>query len=427
MPYIDTWYRRTLADDAARPALDGTIETDICIIGGGLAGLTAGLTLARAGRSVVILEAERIGWGASGRNGGFCSPAWSASADVIGRRCSPEAAKDLHRLSIEGMQFVRRTIDELGITAAAPVHGKLGTIRHDGIEALKTRRDTLARDYGYAVDFVAKDELREVLRSTKYHAALRDPQAFHFHPLNYLRGVAAEIERLGGRIFEGSRVTSTGQDAPVKSAGTANGMVKARTLVFCGGGYTDGLEPALRRAMLPIATYILVTEQAPDKIAEAIRTTDAIGDNRRAGNYYRLIDGGKRILWGGKITTRRSDPGDLAEYLRQDMVSTFPQLEGVKVELAWSGLMSYARHLMPQVGKLRDGVWYCTAFGGHGMNTTAIGGQVVAEAILGSSDRVRLFAPFGLDWNGGPFGTAAVQLTYWNLQAQDWLKERKAG
>lgn len=427
MAYIDTWYRRTLADDTTRPALSGSTETDVCIVGGGLAGLTAGLTLARAGKAVVILEAERIGWGASGRNGGFCGPAWSASSEVIARRCSPEATRALHRLSIEGMTFVRKTIDELAITSAAPVHGKLGTIRHDDIDSLKARREVLAQDYGYHVDFIDRDELREKLRSTKYHAALRDPQAFHFHPLNYLRGVAAEIERLGGRIFEESRAVSSEQHGPVKSVSTAAGTVRARTLVFCGGGYTDGLEPRLRRAMLPIATYILVTEQAPEQIAEAIRTTDAIGDNRRAGNYYRLMDGGKRILWGGKITTRRSDPGDLAEYLRQDMVSTFPQLAGLKVDLAWSGLMSYARHLMPQIGALADNVWHCTAFGGHGMNTTSIGGQVVAEAILGASDRVKLFAPFGLDWNGGPFGTAAVQLTYWNLQAQDWLKERRAG
>lgn len=426
MPYIDTWYRRTLADDVARAPLSGSHETEICIIGGGLAGLTAALTLARAGRPVVVLEAERIGWGASGRNGGFVSPAWSASADVIGRRSSPADTKALHRLSIEGMQFVRRTIDELNITSADPVHGKLGTIRYDGADMLKVRQEVLARDYDYHVDFVPREDLREKLQSSKYHAALRDPQAFHFHPLNYLRGVAVEIERLGGKIFEGSHVVATEQNAAVKSASTSQGTVKAKTLLFCGGGYTDSVEPKLRRAMLPIATYILVTEQAPDRIAAAIRTTDAVGDNRRAGNYYRLMEGGKRILWGGKITTRRSDPGDLAEYLRQDMVSTFPQLEGVKVDLAWSGLMSYARHLMPQIGRLRDGVWYCTAFGGHGMNTTAIGGQVIAEAILGTSDRVKLFAPFGLDWNGGPFGTAAVQLTYWNLQAQDWLKERKA-
>ena len=106
------------------------------------------------------------------------------------------------------------------------------------------------------------------------------------------------------------------------------------------------------------------------------------------------------------------------------MIGTYPQLSTVKVDLAWSGLMSYARHMMPQIGRLEDGQWNCTAFGGHGMNTTAIGGRVIAEAILGTSDRYRLFSPFGLDWNGGPFGTVAVQATYWYMQAQDWWRER---
>jgi len=201
--------------------------------------------------------------------------------------------------------------------------------------------------------------------------------------------------------------------------------VAARDVVFAGGGYIGRLVPALARSFLPIATYVMLTEAAPERIASAIRTTDAVSDNRRAGDYYRLVEGGKRILWGGKITTRLSDPRDLAERLRQTMVATYPQLEGLRVEAAWSGQMSYARHLMPQIGRLRPHVWYATAFGGHGMNTTAIGGKILAEAITGESERIRLFAPFGLASTFGPLGRAAVQLTYWTLQAQDWWQERK--
>jgi glycine/D-amino acid oxidase-like deaminating enzyme len=241
-----------------------------------------------------------------------------------------------------------------------------------------------------------------------------------------VRGLAKAFEALGGRIFERSRVHSAVLDGPVKTVRSTRGSVAARDVVFCGGGYTDAVVPALRRGMLPIATYVLLTEPAPDRIAEAIRTTDAVGDNRRAGDYYRVVDGGSRILWGGKITTRTAEPRDLAERLRRTMVSTYPQLDGLRVEVAWSGLMSYARHLMPQIGRIAPGVWHATAFGGHGMNTTAIGGLVLAEAIAGQSDRYRLFEPFGLDWNGGPAGHAAVQLTYWWLQAQDRWRERNA-
>jgi glycine/D-amino acid oxidase-like deaminating enzyme len=170
----------------------------------------------------------------------------------------------------------------------------------------------------------------------------------------------------------------------------------------------------------------MLTQPDPDLIASAIRTTAGVGDRRRAGDYYRLVDGGKRILWGGKITTRTSEPRRLGALLHDSMSATFPQLKALPVDIAWSGLMSYARHLMPQIGQLEDGLWYCTAFGGHGVNTTAIGGRVMAEMILGKSDRARLFEPFGLVWNGGAFGRMAVQSTYWALQAQDALREAQS-
>jgi glycine/D-amino acid oxidase-like deaminating enzyme len=299
-------------------------------------------------------------------------------------------------------------------------------LRYDGGGELQAYRDRLARDFDYPLEYLSTEELRESLRSRRYFQALRDPNAFHFHPLNYLRGLARAFEAVGGRIFEQSRVLVAELEGATKVVRTVNGLVMARDVVFCGGGYTDEVVPALRSSMLPIATYVLLTERAPERIAEAIRTTDAVGDNRRAGDYYRVVEDGARILWGGKITTRTAEPRDLAERLRRTMVSTYPQLEGLKVEVAWSGLMSYARHLMPQIGQLSPGVWYATAFGGHGMNTTAIGGLVIAEGIAGRSDRYRLFEPFGLDWNGGPAGNAAVQLTYWWLQVQDRWRERQA-
>jgi hypothetical protein len=426
MSYIDTYYRRSLLEDGPRPVLEGSEEADVCIVGGGLAGLTAALSLARFGKSVVLLEAERIGWGASGRNGGFVSPGFATGGDAIARRAGPERAEALHRLSIEGMRFVRSQIDALGIQGVRPVHGILSVLRYDGGEELQTYRDRLAQVHDYHLEYLPIEAVRDRLRSPRYFQALRDPNAFHFHPLNYLRGLAGAFESLGGRIFEKSRVIAAAIEGAAKTVRTAAGSVTARDVLFCGGGYTDAVVPALRRSMLPIATYVLLTESAPDRIAEAIRTTDAVGDNRRAGDYYRVVEDGARILWGGKITTRTAEPRDLAERLRRTMVSTYPQLEGLKVEVAWSGLMSYARHLMPQIGRLAPGVWHATAFGGHGMNTTAIGGLVIAEAIAGESDRYRLFEPFGLDWNGGPAGYAAVQFTYWWLQAQDRWRERQA-
>ena len=426
MSYPDTYYRRTMTDPAERSALKGREECDTVIVGGGLAGLTTALQLARAGQSVIVLEAESVGFGASGRNGGFVGAGYATGSDEIARIAGKEAARKLHMMSIEGMDFVRDTIRELAIDDARPIPGIMSVLRYDDAADLKAYADGLRRDYGYELEFMERDRVRSVLKSERYFQALRDGRAFHMHPLNYLRAVAREIERLGGRIFEGSPARSVDLDGAQKRVATAGGEVFARHVVFTTGGYTGALLGALKRAFLPIATYVMVSEEAPDMIASAIATSDAIGDNRRAGDYYRVIDGGKRLLWGGRITTRAASTEALVKELRAEMVGTYPQLAGLKTELAWSGLMSYARHLMPQIGKMRDGVWYCTAFGGHGLNTTAIGGKVIAEGILGETERYKLFEPFGLVWAGGLAGLAVAQLTYWKLQAQDWWRERAA-
>ena len=426
MSYPNTYYKQTIAETNVRPPLSGTVECDTVIIGGGLAGLTTALQLARAGQSVIVLEAESVGFGASGRNGGFVSPGFATGSDNIARMAGTEAARQIHRLSIEGVEFVRETIETLKIEEARPQPGITSVLRYDEGDSLKTHADEMRRIYGYELDYLSTDEVRSVLKSNRYFHALRDRKAFHMHPLNYLRGLAREIERLGGRIYEGSAATGSVLDSAEKTVSTSGGSVRARHVVFTTGGYTGPLNGRLKRSFLPIATYVMLSEEAPELIRTAIATTDAIGDNRRAGDYYRVVEGGKRLLWGGRITTRAASPAALAGELRREMVGTYPQLKDLKTELAWSGLMSYARHLMPQIGEMQAGVWHCTAFGGHGLNTTAIGGKLVAEGILGQSDRYKLFKPFGLVWAGGYAGLAVAQLTYWKLQAQDWWRERAA-
>lgn len=426
MSYPDTYYARTMANAAGRPALAGPVDCDTVIVGAGLAGLTTALELARAGQSVVVLEAESVGYGASGRNGGFVGPGYSTGTDAIARIAGAEKAHRLHLLSIEGMEYVRDSIRDLSITEAAPVGGVLSVLRYDGGSDLKAHAEETRRQYRYDLEYLETHEVRQRLNSTRYFQGLRDGRSFHIHPLNYLRGLAAAIEALGGRIYETSPALDASVQGAEKRIVTAGGRVNARQVVFSTGGYTGALNQRLKRAFLPIATYVMVSEEAPELIASAIATTDAIGDNRRAGDYYRVVDGGRRLLWGGRITTRAASTEALVRELRSEMVGTYPQLAGLRTELAWSGLMSYARHLMPQIGQMAPGVWHCTAFGGHGLNTTAIGGKVVAEGILGSSDRYRLFEPFGLVWAGGLAGLAVAQLTYWKLQMQDWWRERAA-
>ncbi|CAN7482659.1 gamma-glutamylputrescine oxidoreductase [Brucella sp. NBRC 12952] len=426
MSYPDTHYFRTMADIKERVTLVGNEECETLIIGAGLAGLTTALELVRQGQSVIILEAKSVGFGASGRNGGFVSPGFATGHDKIAATVGDDAAKKLHRLSVEGMEFVGETIRDLNITSADPKHGLISVQRYEDAPALQAEVAEAKRDFNYHLEFMSRDEVQSVLKSERYYQAIRDPKAFHIHPLNYARALAQEIERLGGKIYENSAAQSIDVSNAQKMVRTSRGSVQAKNLVITTGGYTGGLNKKLQRSYLPIATYVMVSEVAPDLISEAIKTPAAIGDSRRAGDYYRLIEGGRRVLWGGRITTRAASTEGLVRELRHEMTSTYPQLSGLKTELAWSGLMAYARHLMPQIGKMPSGVWYCTAFGGHGLNTTAIGGKLVAEGILGTTDRYKNFEPFGLVWAGGYAGLAVAQLTYWKLQAQDKWRERSA-
>ena len=425
MAYPDTFYARTLTETNLRPVLNGPIDTDTVIIGGGLAGLTTALELARAGTPVVVLESQSIGYGASGRNGGIVSPAFACGSDAIAARVGPEAARALHRLTIEGVQCLRQNISTLNITDADPIPGLLNLRRFDQSKDLHAYAEEFARDYGYHFTYLNRNAISERLNTTRYKHGLSDPAAFHIHPLNYLRALAREIERLGGHIYE--TTPAIGADLQTtKTIRTPQGSVTARRAVFATGGYTGPLIPRLKRTVLPIATYMMLTEAAPDLIASTIQTREAVLDDRRASDYYRLVDGGKRLLWGGRITTRAASADGVAKELRRAMLDVYPQLAPLKTDLAWSGLMAYARHLMPQLGQLQPDVWHITAFGGHGLNTTAIAGKILAEAILNQSARIQMFAPFGLNWAGGPIGLAIAQLTYWGLQAQDHWRERYA-
>ncbi|MCB8822793.1 NAD(P)/FAD-dependent oxidoreductase [Microvirga rosea] len=425
-PYIDNYYSRTATTAETYPALEEDIDVDICIIGAGLAGLTAALELTRAGRSVALVEAHRVAWGASGRNGGFVSAGYATGLSQIEKRVGPHDARKLYRLSMEGVEIVRRNISDLHLTEAQPVPGIVKALRYDSRGALRKTRDKQERAFGSKLRYLSRDEMAAIFDTSKYREGILDEQAFHFHPLNYGRSLAREIARLGGRIFENTPVVSVDLSSAKKCVRAAGGAIHAEQLLFATGGYTGPLLPTLARSFLPIATYVLLTEASPDLARETIRTSAAILDDRRAGDYYRLVEDGTRILWGGRITTRTTDPRNIAALLRREMVGTYPQLSGLKVDVAWSGLMAYARHLMPQIGQLQPGVWYCTAFGGHGMNTTAIGGTVIAEGMMGSTDRYRLFAPFGLPWNGGVFGKVAAQLTYWGYQATDAVREYRS-
>ena len=419
--YIDCYYAQTANPAPERAALTGEVEADVCVIGGGLAGLNTALGLLERGRLAIVIEAERIAWGASGRNGGFVGRGFPADLDKVIKRIGVDQVRKLQSFTVEAVDLIRRRITENRIACSPVVSGMLRAWWTNNADEPRRICDDLQRKLGVEVEFWPREQLRQTLVSKRYFDALYYPQNFHFHPLNYALGIADMIERKGGRIFESSRVTRLDLDGPVKTVHTAGGRIKAGTVVVACGGYIDGLHRKLNGALQSVATYVMVTEPLGDRLRTAIRSNHSVIDSRFDFDYYRpLLD--TRIMWGGGITIRRSDPPDLRQMMLKKLLTVYPQLEGVRVESAWSGLMGYPKHSMPQLGEVSPGIWYAMGFGGHGMGTTTMSGELVAAAIAQADDRYKLFAPFGLDWTGGWLGLGIVELVYRYYRFRDWLK-----
>jgi glycine/D-amino acid oxidase-like deaminating enzyme len=219
-------------------------------------------------------------------------------------------------------------------------------------------------------------------------------------------------------VHEGTRVRAMTADGAGWRVDCGDATVRCRHVVVCCGGYLGRLVPALARAVMPIATYVITTEPLGERLRDAMRTQAAVYDTRFAFDYYRpLAD--TRLLWGGRISVRDRSPDDVRRLLMADLLRVYPQLRGVRVEHAWSGLMSYARHKMPQVGRLPDGLWYAMGFGGHGVAPTTVAGEVLAAAITGQAPVPRGLAAYGLPPTHGPIGRAAAQAAYWWYQSKD--------
>ncbi len=417
-----TWYEATASRGGPRLQLSGRVDVDVCVVGGGLAGLTTALELARRGTSVALLEAKRIAWGASGRNGGFVSNGFAQGVSEIARTVGMEGAKALYQLSRHGTEYVRREIRE-GDPSIKMGEGWLGCIRYDNEAEKRADVETSVRELGQEKVFLSTGETRALVNTARYFQSALDPTAFHMHPLRYALMMANKAEAAGVRLFENTPALRVERQGAGYAVRTAKGEVRCSQTVYCVSSLDRNLHQITGRAVLPVATYVAVTEPLQQ---DFIRTRHALSDSRRAGNYYRLIDEG-RILWGGAITTRVSEPAHLAERMKRDMLSVFPGLGNPKIDYAWAGLMGYTRHFMPLIGTDGEGQWWATAFGGHGMNTTAMGGILLARAIAAKDDEWRRFLPFRPDWAGGPFGRAAVQAGYWYMQLKDRIDERRSG
>ena len=420
-----SYYRAVARSRAAFAPLAGRRDAAICVVGGGFAGLNTALGLAERSQSdVVLLDADTIGHGASGRNGGFVFGGFSRGEDALLAELGPTRARALYQGTQDAVQLIRGRIARHGIDCQATDAGVLWANWFRDPAPLRARQKLLADHFGVHWDWVPAAELERQVRTRRYGDGLFERNALHFNPLDYARGLATLASGLGVAVHEHSPAIALERDGTGWRVRTPEGEVAAKQVVLACGGYLAGLRREVDAGVLPIATYVMVTEPLGARMNDVLRTRAAIYDSRFAFDYYRPLPD-TRILWGGRISVRDRSPEAVKRLLYRDLLKVFPQLDGVRVDYAWSGLMSYARHQMPQIGRVDEGLWLAQAFGGHGVAPTTMAGEVLAAAIAENDPRWREFADYGLVSAMKPAGFLGAQLSYWWYQAQDAWKDRR--
>lgn len=418
--YIDNYYTRTLTEsDIAYPSLQGREDADVCVIGGGLAGMNTALALAQRGKSVILVEAKRIGWGASGRNGGFVAKGYACDHNELMRRVGLEHAQKLVNLTRESRQLIKKRIVEYNIDCGPLTHGVLTVSWKDNGEKIRADIAKANENFNLGLEYWPTEKVREHCKTERYFQGSFSPDDFQFHPLRYLHGIARAFTDLKGRIFENSPVTGIEKDGVGWVVNTAEGSVRAHDVVMCCAVYSEGVNRRLENALFPVQTFITVTKPlSDDALRQSLNTHYPIYDMRFACDYYRVLSD-NRILWGGRVAVGNSVK-DIAAAMMGDLVKVYPQLKGqVEPEVSWSGLLAYAPHKMPQIGKLAPGFWYNAGFGGHGLVPTTVGGEVIASAMVEDDKRIDLFSPFGIRYAGGKAGRYAAQMVYWLWRIRD--------
>jgi gamma-glutamylputrescine oxidase len=390
-PHAPSYYAATANPFPVQPVLQGEIDSDLVVVGGGLTGLSAALHAAEAGFSVVLLEGERIGWAASGRNGGQMIPGLRWDAPTLVEHFGEDHARRLVEMGYGAARLVRERIARHAIAcdlrrghfhaAAKPAH----------LDAMKRERDCLARLIGYeAIRIAEADEVGAYVASPLYHGGSFDAEGGHIHPLNYALGLARAAQAAGVGIFEGSRVIAIDHSGPVV-ARTAAGVVKASHGVLACDTFIGALDRKLGRMTMGIANYNVATVPlAPEAAKALIPSGAAVADSKFVLNYYRLSADNRLIFGGGEKYTPRP-PADIAGFVRPYLEQVFPQLKGVAIDHAWGGMVGVTLNRLPHVGRIGQS-FYAHGWSGHGVLVTTLAGQLIAEAMQGSAERFDLFA-----------------------------------
>ena len=388
--HVNSYYAATANDDTRYPVLKGTVQTDVCVVGGGFSGIATALSLAERGYKVVVLEAQRVGWGASGRNGG------QMIAGISGE----------HRIESQLGDAGRRLLSEIRYLGNEIIESRVERyqircdLKHGWMEvAARPRHLAAMRAYveerqaagdGEGLEVVEAEDMEHVIGSGLYHGAMVDRRSGHLHPLNLCLGEARAAAGLGVKIFEESPVTVVqGGDKPF--AATAEGRVEAASIVLAGMMDPKFQTGPLNGLLFPTGSYIVATEPLSERVAADISPQDlAVADSNVVLDYFRL-SADRRLLFGGRCNYSNRDPRDIRATLRPRLTEVFPQLDGIELDYAWGGKIDIVLTRVPAIGRREPNVYYMQGYCGHGVNTTHIAGEIVADAIGGTMEKLDLF------------------------------------
>ncbi|AMO79404.1 MULTISPECIES: NAD(P)/FAD-dependent oxidoreductase [Pseudomonas] len=383
--HAPSYYAATLNRRIQCPPLAGEEVADVCIIGGGFSGLNTAIELAERGFSVVLLEARKIGWGASGRNGGQLIRGVGHGVEQFEPVIGKDGVRQLKLMGLEAVQIVRQRVEKYGIDCDLTWGYCDLANKASDVEGFREDYEELkSLGYTHELRLVPQAEMRSIVGADCYVGGMVDMGSGHLHPLNLALGEAAAAQSLGVRLFEDSQVTHIDYGAEVRVR-TAKGSVRAKTLVIGCNAYQNGLNNYLDGKVLPAGSYVIATEPLPADLAhELLPQNMAVCDQRVALDYYRL-SADNRLLFGGACHYSGRDPADIAAYMRPKMLKVFPHLADVRIDYQWGGMIGIGANRLPQIGRLpgQPNVYFAQAYSGHGVNATHLAGKLLAEAIAG--------------------------------------------
>lgn len=389
--YPPSYYAATATPLPPFPALHGAAKADICVVGGGYTGLSAALHLAQQGHDVVLLEAHRAGFGASGRNGGQVGSGQRQHQDWLEAAVGPDRAHRLWDLSQDAKALVKSLIRD----HAMPVtfHPGVATACFTDAEtrAAHAYADKLARDYGYtAIEALDQPAIRALIGSHAYKGGVVDRDAGHIHPLNYALGLACAAARAGARLHEGSEVLRIDHGAkPVLH--TAQGSVTCNQVILAGNGYLGGLEPKIAARVMPINNFIVATEPLGDRARQVLSEPIAVADTKFVVNYWRLSED-NRLLFGGGETYGYRFPADIRKTVLKPLLAIYPQLRDARIDYAWGGTLAITMNRMPCFTQAHPNVLSASGYSGHGVAMATLAGKILAEATATQSASFDLMA-----------------------------------